>query len=270
MSNFEKEYYESPDFWDNGMIEDHANIERIKKTAQLIPDDVHSLVDIGCGNGVFLNYLINLRPTLDLTGIERSAAALKHVKTKKSIGDISNLSFLDRSIDCVTCLEVIEHLPLPIYKHSLNELARVADKYIIVSVPYNEKLENSYTKCPSCKSIFNSDLHLRSFIDRDIFSLFDDYGFKNIAIEKLGEISEFKGHEQYRKIFYPEQILSWNSPICPICGFVTSKNREQNILVQNKQLSKRSFISYFSALPKMIWPKDKRYYWIIGVYMRIS
>ena len=269
MNAFEKEYYESPGFWDNGMVLDQANIDRIKKTVSIIPNDVHSLADIGCGNGVFLNHLIDQNSPLMLLGVDRSVEALKHVKAKKTEGDITNLAFPDKSFDCISCLEVIEHLPVPVYRQSLSELARLAKKYIIISVPYNEILEDAQTQCPSCKSIFNSDLHLRSFKKDDMLGLFDEFGFKNIGIEKLGEIVTYKGHQQYRKLFYPDQLLKWKSPICPICGFKEKNELSTNVSLHGNPAKKR-FLSYFTGLPKLVWPKSKRHYWILGIYQRIS
>ena len=153
--SFEQEYYESASFWEGEMLHDEANKKRIEFTRSYIPDDVKTLVDVGCGNGVFLNFLKKAKPDLKLLGIERSTVALNYVETEKLQGDISSLPLADRAFDCVSCLEVIEHLPLNIYETALKELARVSGKYIIVSVPYNEVIEESFNQCPSCKSIFN-------------------------------------------------------------------------------------------------------------------
>ncbi len=62
MESFEKEYYESETFWEGEMLQDAANQQRIKTTASLIPDDVDTLADIGCGNGVFINIFLKIIP----------------------------------------------------------------------------------------------------------------------------------------------------------------------------------------------------------------
>src|SRR5882762_8600681 len=121
MSDFEKEYYESESFWEGEMVQDAANQERIRFTSDFIPRDVKSLADIGCGNGVFVNQLKVTKPALELMAIDRSLAALKYVKTEKKQGDISDIPLRDRSVDCATCLEVIEHLPVAVYENALNE-----------------------------------------------------------------------------------------------------------------------------------------------------
>lgn len=267
MNQFEKEYYESESFWEGEMLMDRGNQKRIERTAQLIPSGVESLIDVGCGNGVFLNYLLENKRHLDLMGVDRSDTALSYVRTKKQNEDISILSFESSSFDCVSCLEVVEHLPVDIYEKSLSELARISRRYILLSVPYSEKLEDGYTRCPGCKSIFNSDLHLRSFDDDTFESLFEKYGYRNIASEKLGEIKSFVGHSLYRRLFYSHQKLTWRSPICPICGFTGPINVDKEVasLPQRK-----SVISYCTAIPKLIWPKRTSHYWILGLFERNS
>lgn len=270
MGEFERKYYEDDQFWAGNMVQDEANTKRIELTASFVKNDVNSLLDVGCGNGVFLHYISKMRPSIYLAGTDRSESALKFVKCNKVKADIQELPFDSNSFDCVTCLEVIEHLPVSAYPKALDELARISKNYIIVSVPYNEILEDSYTKCPSCKSIFNYELHLRSFDDEKMHSLFLPYGFKCISTVTTGTGIHFRGHKTFRKIFYAEQFLKWNSPICPICGYSDARSafkledENQHAVLPRK----RKFISYISSLPKLFWPKERKDYWIIALYQK--
>ncbi|MGI8584351.1 MAG: class I SAM-dependent methyltransferase [Chitinophagaceae bacterium] len=270
MNSFEQQYYEAETFWEGEMLQDPANRDRILNTAALIPLDTKTLADIGCGNGIFVNYLLDNNKALQITGVDRSKTALKYVRSNKIAADIASLPFANNYFDCVTCLEVIEHLPNPVYKKSLKELARIASKHIIISVPYDEKLEHSYTQCPACKTIFNKEIHLRSFKEDDILNLFHDYGFKCVTTQKLNPSSTFKGHGLYRKIFFPEQFITWSSPICPICGYEEKTNGLINTSVEKpkKVPLRKKWISYFTGLPKLIWPKETHYYWILAKYER--
>ena len=103
---------------------------------------------------------------------------LKYVLTEKFESDIASIPAEDKSFDCVTCLQVIEHVPDNMYDSALSELARISRKYLIVSIPFNENLEKGFTKCPKCYSEFNSDLHFRTFNLETVEYLFDSYGFK--------------------------------------------------------------------------------------------
>jgi SAM-dependent methyltransferase len=272
MNEFEKRYYESEAFWENEMLQDERNFERFRITASLIQSDVHSLLDAGCGNGVFVNYLSEHRKDLAIFALDRSKAALKHVKTNPILGDVSELPFADNHFDCITCLEVLEHLPIEVYNKTLRELARVSKKYLIISVPYKEVLENSYNQCPSCKTIFNYELHLRNFDDNSFTGMFKGLGYKNVKVIKAGPTESLRYHRKFRKIFYPEQFLKWNSPVCPLCGYhETTRNVTNNAtaaMAPPLAPKKRKLISYFTGLPRLFWPKDRSFYWIIGLFER--
>lgn len=272
MNNFEKEYYESDRFWAGEAVQDEGNMNRFRETASMIPDDVACLADIGCGNGIFVNYLQKQSPQLFIMAIDRSKAALRFVKTEKKEGDIAEIPLADQSFDCITCLEVIEHLPVEIYKKALTELSRTSKKYVIISVPYAENLEKNHTQCPNCKSIFNADLHLRSFSEESFRHLLDENNFECKRTKKAGEQIFFKGHDRFTRIFYPKHFRMWRSPICPICGFKTELNSLAEPVTDqtqnNHSAPRRSLISYFTMVPKLFWPKEKKYYWIMGLYKR--
>jgi ubiquinone/menaquinone biosynthesis C-methylase UbiE len=271
MSSFEKDYYEAESFWQGEMLQDPANQERIKITTSLIPNDVSSMADIGCGNGVFVNYLKEFKPGLKTIGVDRSKTALAYVKTEKVESDIIDLPFDDKSFDCVSCLEVIEHLPVPVYHKALTELSRIASKYIILSVPFDERLEKSYNRCPSCRTIFNYELHVRSFSEDYFKTLLSEFNFECVTHQKLNKIESYVGHDMYEKIFYPQQVLTWCSPICPVCGFRESVPSETQ--GETKKIGyggKKNMLAILKNIPKSIWPKKTRYYWILGLYKRVD
>ena len=264
--DFEKQYYEADSFWKEGMVNDESNRKRIINTANLIPTSVNTLADIGCGNGVFLNHLKIEKPNIDSIGIDRSERALSYVNAKKKIADINDLPFGESEFDCVTCLQVMEHLPTTIYKKSLEELCRISKKYVIISVPYNENLEEGYTKCPQCLTLFNSDLHFRKYLKSDIESLLTEFNFKCLRYETMGESENFLGHAKFLKTFYPNQLHKWNSPICPLCGFSETPIKSTPSPDKIVMKPRRSLVSYFTAIPKLFWPKVKKDYWIIALY----
>jgi ubiquinone/menaquinone biosynthesis C-methylase UbiE len=271
MNSFEKEYYEADRFWKEGVLEDSNNLERITITVNMIPINVSSLADIGCGNGLFLNTLQQNRPGMALEGIDRSEEALKYVKTKKHIADIGDLGLPDSSFDCASCLQVLEHLPVNIYEQSLRELARISKKYLLVSVPFDEDLEEKMTTCPSCQSRFNANLHLRKYSEADFRGMFVQQGFNCTQMKFTGKASFYKYHKQYRKLFYPNGNKKWNSPICPVCGFKEkepSSYMERAVIPDNPQRRKISIFSKVKSIPKLIWPREIKYYWVIGLFER--
>lgn len=271
MESLEKKYYEASCFWEEGVF-DEANIERIDITIGMIPTDAVTLLDAGCGNGLFLNTLLEKKPAIKACGFDRSEEALKYVKAEKKVGDMLQMEFDDKSFDCVSCLEVIEHLPVPVYSKALAELARVSKKYLLISVPYNEDLSETFTQCPQCQSVFNANLHLRSYT-REIFSnLFVEYGYTCRNSVLAGKSTRYKFHTQYRKLFYPSQFRRWLSPLCPICGYEqtvksTVGEKERPVNTNAVQAGIPGF-SLLKGIPKAIWPKEDKYYWIIGLFER--
>lgn len=271
MNEFEKEYYESPDFWNDGAVNDPSNRQRIESTIDLIPQDVSSLVDIGCGNGVFLNRLIDRNKTLEVLGVDRSNEALKHLKCDSKIGDIINLPIESNSYDCVSCLQVLEHIPVRDYEKALSELARISKKYIIVGVPFEEEIDKNMTKCPQCKTQFNVDLHLRSYDVLDIKNLFENHNlsckeYTNVVEKKeyllLSSLIKFK--ESFKEKNKKEYF---RSPLCPLCGF-QNKNPEFFKPVQTAAPKSPSDVKRkITSIIKLLSPtRMNSGYWIIALY----
>jgi len=280
MTDFEQQYYEADSFWERDL--DDQNIQRIKETEAFIPANIETLLDAGCGNGVFCNYLNQKERFKRITGLDRSKTALAYLKTENFIGDVNNMPFNDNEFDCVSCLEVIEHLPVDSYKKTLKELCRVAKKSIIVSVPYNEKIEENVTQCPNCKTIFNYDLHLRSFNGEKMNNLLDDYGFQCKKTKVIGSHTKYMGIDLYLKLFYskekPDYLSEFNSPICPICGFQKEKeeNTQHQPLTVSSMKPQTNVFSIAKKVGRKIWPVFRQLwpkvnvdgYWIVALYER--
>ena len=87
-----------------------------------------SLLDAGCGEGEMLRRGVvpaNARTVL----LDRSRDSAAH-----ALGSVDALPFACASFDVVTCLEVLEHLDDP--GAAVRELARVARRAVVVSVPH--------------------------------------------------------------------------------------------------------------------------------------
>ena len=123
--NFEKVYYEQSELWDDDFLNVPVQRQRMAETIALIPADVQTILDTGCGNGVFVNALSSIYQVM---GLDLSREALKHVRTEKIQGSIGRLPFDTESFDLVTCLEVLEHLPCETFARALTEIERVAKK----------------------------------------------------------------------------------------------------------------------------------------------
>jgi len=102
-----------------------------------------SLLDVGTGQGTFINSLACAKAAQKLTGIDIQSYELYSELFpgfERIMMDAEKMSFPDNAFDVVTCMEVIEHLPDGKFEKVIAELRRVAAKRLIVSVPFCEPL----------------------------------------------------------------------------------------------------------------------------------
>lgn len=104
-----------------------------------------TLLDIGFGKGAFLWPVAELFPATEIDAIDMRVNCVNRAKTiaeqcrlnlKVHEMDATSLSFEDDAFDCVTALEVLEHIPD--WKDALSEVIRVSKRHIVVSFPSKE------------------------------------------------------------------------------------------------------------------------------------
>jgi ubiquinone/menaquinone biosynthesis C-methylase UbiE len=268
MNKHEVDYYEYDKFWNSQKSDNDKN--RINFIIKNIPNDADSLLDVGCGNGIFINEAIQNMKLRRIVGLDRCKTAMKYVKTDKIIGSIDTLPFHNNGFNLVTALEVLEHLPLMVYEKALNEICRIARKYIIISVPNNENLSKSLVQCPSCQTRFSSCYHMRSFNKENLRTLFLTNGFKLKALNEIGKtnhrlfINEFIGFVNKIK-----RINNFDGKtICPLCGYTRRESHYSNEEMQNslKQNTPKSMlVAQLKNLLNRGLTKE-RYIWLFAIY----
>jgi ubiquinone/menaquinone biosynthesis C-methylase UbiE len=277
LPSFEAQYYEADSFWSNGAITDPQNLKRFQSTVSLIPSDTASILDVGCGNGEFLRVVKGLFPSMHLRGIDRSQTALKYVDAEALQGSVDSIPLPDEVVDCVTCLQVIEHLPCDVYPIALKELARCARKHIIIGVPYAEDLRTEIAQCPQCKCIFNLDLHVRSFDMETVKRLLDEYGFQLTDHLFPCPNQAYLGTNYFRSI--KNKVVNrcqtaFVSPVCPLCGYTEGDVTKISNASQTPQLQCSPGIRGLSSrivrgCVRRFWPKiDLEGYWVVALYTK--
>jgi SAM-dependent methyltransferase len=108
-----------------------------------IPADATSLLDIGCNAGELLSYCRTVYPGIRLSGVEINPAALEKARQNLPDADLhgtsaEKLPFPDASFDCVTCIEVLEHIPSKLRLQALAEMRRVVRRggRLVLRVPH--------------------------------------------------------------------------------------------------------------------------------------
>ncbi len=196
---------------------DHEQ-QRIDATVEFIPEDAHSALDIGCGDGRITNHLAQRMH--EVIGIDRASAALKLLKPniRAMQGSAESLPLSGRSVDLVLASEVIEHLPDAVLAQALSEMQRVARKYIVIGVPFEEQLKAKDLVCPRDGRCFNVNGHYRRFDRASLRRLFDQ--FDVVKIKECGAPQQFYYHPLLRWIkqrlggTYARPPLSF----CPECA----------------------------------------------------
>ncbi len=237
MNNAERYYidfgeYSIDEYLQERILNNPAEMERFDRVIDLIPKDAATLLDVGCGPGVFLYHLGKHRD-IEAMGIEISdnkisyAKEYLHVHVQK--GSAGHLEFPDKSFDVVTALEVIEHLPFGTYEDALGEMARVAKKHIIISVPFEE--ERVFMTCPYCGTRFNPSYHLRSFAEETMKGLFQGFMIEHIA--KLGTSSIWRGPLRAISRIMGEKYGAAEY-VCPACGYGKAAIKPRNVVEGGK------------------------------------
>jgi len=166
--------FDKKDLWNNyGRTDDYR--ERIETVRRMIPADVRSIVDVGCGSGDVINALHREKSGLRITGMDRSEQALAFVETPSVIASLPDAPFAGGRFDLVLCLEVLEHIGGADYQRSLQELERLAGFYIIAGVPFRENLSAKEAVCARCGNVSHADGHVRRFTKTELSGLFEQF-----------------------------------------------------------------------------------------------
>jgi len=103
--------------------------------------DPQSLLDVGCGEAVLTHqWAQRLGDGRRVVGIDLDDPALHAEWAKRTAPNLEyrvmkaeNLPFADGEFDLAAAIEVLEHVPDP--EHTVAEMARVAQRWLLVSVP---------------------------------------------------------------------------------------------------------------------------------------
>jgi SAM-dependent methyltransferase len=95
-----------------------------------VPPEAGALLDVGCNAGELLGYCRALYPEMRLAGVDVNSNILEKVREYLPGADLhtagaESLPLPDASFDCVTCIEVLEHIPPDLRARALGEIRRV-------------------------------------------------------------------------------------------------------------------------------------------------
>jgi SAM-dependent methyltransferase len=99
-----------------------------------------SLLDVGCGEGVLVHKWAQRLGSARVVGIDLEEESIQAGWAERQapnleyrVMEAQNLPFADREFDLACAIEVLEHVPDP--EHTVSEMARCAERHLLVSVP---------------------------------------------------------------------------------------------------------------------------------------
>lgn len=247
------DYYNALSRW--GKALDEANRQRVEQTLMLVPADIYTVLDLGCGDGTVSNSLV--ASGLDVTGTDISSKALQYFKGKGIIAILGQLPFSNHSFDLLICAEVLEHIPVGVYERTLKEIERIARQYIIITTPDNEYLPAGFVKCKYCGCIYHMNLHVRVFNRKAHRTLFQDFKLvKTVGINSWKHYPVITSLEQRLLGIYRFK----EGLICPCCGY-------NSVEKPTLGLWEKGFLKGIRLLGRFI-PQYSNARWIASLYSR--
>ena len=159
---------------------------KVLKLVDSMPTHSSRLLDLGCGQGTFLNRVISLNK-FQVTGAdgyhypELDSAKIPFLKIDLN----STLPIDDQTFDIVTAIEVIEHLENP--RHFIREIHRILKPkgLAIITTPNNESITSLLSLfLRGYFSAFAPDCypaHITPVLQIDLERILKELQFKNIS-----------------------------------------------------------------------------------------
>jgi len=143
-----KEEFDS--FWkDKEAMKNYYEPSRISffyEVLGAVPQRIHKVLDIGCGDGFLLSLIYSNRKIKEksLFGVDYSVSAINVAKKRLPEGnflnlDVRDLSFTDRSFDLILIIETLEHIKEWRITLDLAWKMLVNGGTLIITVPDGEK-----------------------------------------------------------------------------------------------------------------------------------
>lgn len=150
-----------------------------------------TILDAGAGDGSMVRALRSMLPNSSVVGIDLAPKAADVHQ-----GDLMNMPYQTDQFDTVFFMEVIEHLTPEDSITILSEIRRVLKPggSLVLTTPYDEKLEKDQVQCPCCKAEFHRYGHQQRFMERDIAGMLSVAGLnaESIFPVKMARVRRYK------------------------------------------------------------------------------
>lgn len=100
---------------------------QLREVIHLIPE---SILEVGVGDGVFGSF-VKQNTALSYRSLDIAADLSPDI-----VGSVTEIPLPDNSVDVACAFEVLEHIPFDKFDIAVAELARVAKRYVVISLPH--------------------------------------------------------------------------------------------------------------------------------------
>ena len=141
-----------------------------------------SLLDVGCGEGVLVQEWAQQIAPARVVGIDLEEPSIQAGWAQRQAPNLEyrimhaeNLPFADGEFDAASAIEVLEHVPDP--AHTVAEMARVAQRHLLVSVPREPLWRGlNVARGAYVKQLGNTPGHLNHWTKRSFVELLSRHG----------------------------------------------------------------------------------------------
>jgi 2-polyprenyl-3-methyl-5-hydroxy-6-metoxy-1,4-benzoquinol methylase len=141
-----------------------------------------SLLDVGCGEGVLVQRWARELPHARLVGIDLQEESIQAGWAERQAPNLEyrtmpaqDLPFAANEFELASAIEVLEHVPDP--EHTLAEMARCAERHLLVSVPREPLWRGlNIARGAYLAQLGNTPGHLNHWSKRSFIRLLAGYG----------------------------------------------------------------------------------------------
>jgi 2-polyprenyl-3-methyl-5-hydroxy-6-metoxy-1,4-benzoquinol methylase len=186
--------------------------EERKEMLQYIPQNIHKILDVGCGNGNFSGLLKKMR-NIEVWGVElnKQAASIAAQKLDRVICEPfdSRLSLPRNNFDCIIFNDVLEHMIDPFTALLYSKELLSEQGVVVASIPNVRYFDNIWNllfhkNWQYAESGILDRTHLRFFTRRSILETLDALSFTIESLEGINPVEE--RHPWRARRFH---ILNW-------------------------------------------------------------
>lgn len=216
MDERQREFFEIESNWERFTLTP-AMAEKARLLREMIPAGTRRLLDLACGNGLLTHAL---GATYAIVGLDWSRAALQHVRVPRVCAAAAALPFRPGAFDLILCSELLEHLDDADLAAAAAEMARLAPRHLLLSVPDGEDPRVNALRCARCGRVFNASYHRRGFTADALAALFP--AFRPIARRHGGPgvrrypVALLRLRQGLGRRWF--QVPASRTAICPGCG----------------------------------------------------